>query len=88
MKDKPFDPEFFELVVREVIRRLRDQGLIVQGTVPAAADELNLPERLITRATLHGRLAGIGRVVVSLKAIVTPSVRDELKEQAIELVRR
>ena len=89
MKDNRLEADFFELVVREVIRRLKDQGMCVQADVQDAADDdLRLPERLITRATLQGRLAGVRRIIVEPRAIVTPAVRDELRDQAIELVRR
>lgn len=48
---------------------------------------LRLPERLITLATLEGRLRGVRRVVVGRSAVVTPSVRDVLRRQDIELAR-
>ena len=79
------DAEFFERVVREVIRRLRDQGLCVQEDEKHA--DLRLNERLVTLATLQGRLAGVRRIIVDPRAVVTPSVRDELMDQEIELVR-
>jgi hypothetical protein len=48
---------------------------------------LRLGERLITLATLEGRLRGIRRVAVGRSAVVTPSVRDVLGRQDIALVR-
>ena len=83
-----FDPEFVEFVVREVIRRLQDQSLTIQTNGPSAAQELLLQERLVTRATLEGRLKGVRRVIVGSKALVTPAVRDDLKNQDIALIRR
>jgi hypothetical protein len=71
-----------EYIIREVIRRLtamanessRDHG----GTV-------KLAERLVTMATLDGRLANAKRLIVAKKAIVTPLVKDELKNRKISL---
>ena len=88
MTDPKFDPEFLDRVVREVIRRLQDQGLTVQTNGQSTTGELVLQERLVTRVTLDGRLSGISRVVIGRKAVVTPAVRDDLKDQKIELVRR
>ena len=71
-----------EYIIREVIRRLmamanetsRDEG----GTV-------KLTERLVTMATLDGRLANIKRLIVAKRAVVTPLVKDELKNRKITL---
>lgn len=81
--DVQYDPEFVEFIVREVIRRLT-------SAAPAAASsgELTVGERLITLATLHGKLDGVARVCVSKRAVVTPAVRDELSKRQIELKRQ
>jgi len=71
-----------EYIIREVIRRLtalanepsRDDG----GTV-------KLTERLVTMATLDGRLANMKRLILAKKAIVTPLVKDELRNRKISL---
>jgi len=71
-----------EYIIREVIRRLtamanetsRDDG----GTV-------KLTERLVTMATLDGRLANMKRLIVVKKAVVTPLVKDELRNRKISL---
>ena len=71
-----------EYIIREVIRRLttmanepsRDDG----GTV-------KLTERLVTMATLEGRLANARRLIVAKKAVVTPLVKDELRKRKISL---
>ena len=99
MSDTPFQPEFVELIVREVIRRLRENGVTVSATNAAAtgggvvtpatsanAIELGLTDRLVTLETLRDRLQGVKRLTVGKKAIVTPAVRDELKKK-IELIR-
>lgn len=53
---------------------------------PAAPGELVLTGRVITLAELGERLSGVRRLVVPPRAIVTPSVRDELRRRNVELV--
>ena len=71
-----------ETIVREVIRRL-----LAMGNEPSRNDggTVNLTERLVTMATLDGKLAGANRLVVAKKAVVTPLVKDELKKRKITL---
>ena len=47
----------------------------------------NSEERLLTLATLDGKLEGLRRLVVHRKAIVTPALREELSRRGIELDR-
>lgn len=82
-----------ERVVREVLARLS------AGNTPAAArpatietskkdiGELALGEKLITLAALQGQLAGVTRLSVLAKAVITPAARDLLREQKIAVVR-
>ncbi len=82
-------------IVREVLRRLaQEQGGHAQnnGAVrgkqpqpPQPSGTLVLEDRLLTVAQLDGRLNGIRRLKVSSKAVVTPAVRDLLREKKIEL---
>jgi len=51
-----------------------------------SAANLVLSERLITLETLRNRLKGIASVQVTPRAIVTPAVRDELKDRGVSLV--
>jgi len=71
-----------ETIIREVIRRL-----LAMGNEPSRDEggTVKLTERLVTMATLDGRLANAKRVVVAKKAIVTPLVKDELKKRKITL---
>ncbi len=48
--------------------------------------ELVVGSRVVTLAEVGERLDGVRRLVVSPKAIVTPSVRDELRRMNIDLV--
>ena len=87
------DEHQLEWVVGEVVRRLRDGA--VAETRSAAADarrpgrdvQISLTQKLVTIATLEHRLDGVTQLVVSEKAVVTPAVRDLLKERNIELIR-
>jgi hypothetical protein len=77
-----------ERIVVEVIRRLRAMEASAAPAAPApVGHDLVLTERVITMQTIDGRLAGVQRLLVPPKAVVTPAVRDELKKQKIELVR-
>jgi hypothetical protein len=88
-----YDPEFLEMIVQEVIRRLTGAGVTVatNGKPFVSTEKCNktaelvLSERLITLSTLHGRLDGVGSLVVHRKSLVTPAVRDELNRRSIQL---
>jgi len=58
-----------------------------QASPPQASQpgQLRLPERTISLGTVTGRLAGVKEVLVSAGAVVTPSVRDELRKRQIAL---
>ena len=89
MSAERIDPELVEQIVSEVIRRLMDRGVsMTQNGGPTNSNELVIDERVITLATLAGRLSKVGRVIVCNRAVVTPAVKDELKDQGIEMVRR
>jgi hypothetical protein len=79
-----FDEEQVEWIVAEVMRRL-GVATVVAGNGGA---ELVLKERVVTMRLIEGRLAGVSRLVVPQCAVVTPAVRDELKQRKIELVSR
>ncbi len=56
--------------------------------IPSVASEpgqLQLQERTITLGLVAGRLQGVKQVLVSPGAVVTPSVRDELRKRQIAL---
>ena len=71
-----------EYIIREVIRRLT-----ASAGEPARDDggAVKLTERLVTMATLDGRLANARRLIVGKKAVVTPLVKDELNKRKITL---
>jgi len=48
-------------------------------------ETLRLPDSLVTLALLEGRLDGVREVVISPKAVVTPSVRDLLYKKEVGL---
>jgi hypothetical protein len=87
-----FTPEQVERIVLEVIRRL---GLLSAGSAGVAVGErssttaeLTILDKVITTRSIEGRLAGIERLVVAAKAVVTPAVKDELKKHKVQLVRQ
>ena len=78
-------PEEFERIVQEVIRRL--QALAnADSAVAGSSSRLVLTDRLVTLAKLDGKLSGVSTLVVPAKAIVTPAVKDELRDRNIDLV--
>lgn len=54
---------------------------------PTYSGELAISSRVVALAEVEDRLAGIRRLVVPPGAVVTPSVRDELRRRNIALVR-
>ena len=83
MASQHSDPELFERIVQEVIRRLVAGGITVGAT---GNKQLALSERVITLATLDGKLDGVETVSVQKRAVVTPAVKDELNRRSIRLV--
>ena len=75
--------EQLEWIVAEVIRRLGAERVVDQN----ADATLSIDDDLVTLATLDGRTNGVRSVRVSRRAVVTPAVRDDLKQNGIELVR-
>ena len=85
-----FDSELVEYIVREVIRRLKADGQFAAGGSAqpvVTARELHLTDRVITLASLQGRLDGVTEVTTARNAVITPAVRDELASRKIRVVR-
>jgi hypothetical protein len=68
-------------IVREIVARLRAE------MEAQPVDELSLDTRVVTMTEVKGKLDGIRQLKIGLRAIVTPSVRDELNDKKITLVR-
>ncbi|MBC8350871.1 MAG: hypothetical protein H8E66_02730 [Planctomycetes bacterium] len=85
--DKNLDSAAIERIVQEVIRRLVERGIVVGNATSADKTELAVNDKVVTLATLEGRLLGIKRLVVGGRSIVTPAVKDELNDKSIELLR-
>lgn len=88
-----YSEQEIERIVVEVIRRL---GLLDQeqrhsktkaNEVDPEHHALSIGDRVVTLRSIEGRLAGVSRVVVPARAVVTPAVRDELKQRQIKLIR-
>ena len=78
-----------ERIVRLVVDRLVREGAAARAVpakaAPAPVGELRLDARLVTLEALDGKLnPNIKTLSVPTKAVVTPAVRDELKERGIE----
>ena len=72
-------------IVSEVVRRLQN----ADSPVAQAEDQsvLVVDDRVVTSALLQGRLQGVARLRVRADAIVTPLVRDLLKDESVQLLR-
>lgn len=86
-----------ERLVREALSRLsaaaptESPSSIVTAAKPVAApavDALEVVAQVVTLAEIDGRLVDKRRLVVSPKAVVTPAVRDVLRQRNIVLERR
>jgi len=76
-------------IVDEVLRRLRADTQPVE-TAPvetAPAGRLVIDDRVVSLAVLEGRLEGIREVHVAKRSVVTPAVKDELRQRGITLRR-
>ena len=82
--------ELIERIVQEVIRRLVERGVVVGEATndDETETEFAVSDRVITLATIDGRLIGVKRLLVGSHSIVTPAVKDELNNRSIELCRR
>lgn len=89
-----------ERIVRDVMSRLAGERPAaakeaetpkqVETPKPAvpAVNELVLEAKVVTLAEVQGRLVGIKQLNVTERAVVTPAVRDLLREKKVGLVRR
>ena len=85
-----------ERIVTEVMRRLQASGVLVQqdpeslpGIASASAKTATytVTEHVVSLAVLEGHLENLQRLVVGARAVVTPAVRDALREHEIALER-
>jgi hypothetical protein len=81
-----FTEEQVERIVVEVIRRLELIRVAGDERNSSPVGELRITDRVVTMRSIEGRLNGVTRIVVKRRAVVTPAVRDELKQRKIELV--
>ncbi len=90
-----------ERIVREVIRRLAETPDLARDATSTAKSPMRKPpvsssaqknsclqlsERVVTTALLDRKLDGVKQVVVPVRAIVTPAVRDMLRKRRIAIV--
>lgn len=88
------DPAAIDRIVQEVVRRLAALDLSLRSAAPDgkgdnveenSRETLRLAERTIAWRTLEDRLVGVKTIEVLPNAVVTPLVRDLLKERRIRL---
>jgi hypothetical protein len=89
MTNIPFD---IERVVREVLAELKrapapEEPMAAAQTLTPGNGELVISTRLVTMEEITDRLDGIRRVAVDPRAVITPAVRDALRQRNIELSR-
>ena len=83
-----------EDIVRVVVERLRvgvaapSVQVTPTNNAEPAAGEVHLSDRVITLESLKDQLSGTKSIVVHPKAVVTPAVKDFLRQQSIRLVRK
>jgi ribose 5-phosphate isomerase RpiB len=90
----PNPDEQIDRIVGEVLARLGTSAPsrsnrpapIPAATAPSPG-ELVIDDKVVSAAMLQNRLSGVQRVIVSARAVVTPSARDLLKENNVRLVR-
>jgi hypothetical protein len=83
-----FSEEQVEWIVAEVLRRLGLAGGRMAGDERKSSPvtELQVTDRVVTLRSIEGQLNGVTRLIVKRRAVVTPAVKDELKQRKIKLV--
>jgi len=82
-----FTEEQVERIVVEVLRRLGVAGRVARDERSSSpGTELRITDRVVTMRSIEGRLNGVTQITVRRRAVITPAVRDELKQRKIELV--
>ena len=76
-----------EQIVREVVKRLTQRERGAASPIAHEPSTLVIPDRVVTTHLIQGRLQGVRVVQVRADAVIPTSVRDELKEAAVELTR-
>jgi len=85
-----------ERIVSEVVRRLRQAGVQVQSQEAAGTSKMpaeavsttcTIRDHVISMDSIRGKLENVQQVIVGPRAVVTPAVRDALRERKIALER-
>jgi len=79
-----YSEEEIERVVREVVRRLASSD----GHATHQTGDLLVSDQVVAISSVEGQLSGITRLIVLPNAVLTPSVRDKLRNNNVELVRQ
>jgi hypothetical protein len=85
------DNRQIDAIVQAVLERLGRSAGASSGNVALAPSsghgELTITDSVVSEATLRGKLENIQKLVISARAVITPSARDLLKEKNISLTR-
>ncbi len=81
MADSTYD---IESIVKQVLAEIK-AGEAVRHTVKPTVGQLAISTPLVSLEQVQGRLQGVGRLLVPRGAVVTPSVRDLLRENNVAL---
>jgi len=86
---RPSNTALIDSVVREVLARLSaaERPTPTRSAGETAPGQLVLGPAVVSLSTLADRLAGVRRVVVGKKAVVTPAARDLLRQHNITISR-
>lgn len=91
-----FTPEHVDLIVQRVVAQLGPGAVAaapVASTRPdptgesASVAAIQIADQVITQALLADTINGSRQVRISLKAVLTPSARDFVKQQGIKIIR-
>jgi hypothetical protein len=82
-----FDTAAIEAIVREVLRRLASAGTTNSDAKIETDDHsFECSDKVIALQTLRGKLDNVKTLRLKPKTIVTPAVRDELRDRKIKIV--
>jgi hypothetical protein len=85
---KPIDARQVEALVRDVLARLlAEQAPQRQAAEAVSTEDLIIQQAVVSTSTLADRLAGVRKLVVTKKAVITPAARDLLKQHKVTISR-
>lgn len=68
-----------------IVLAKKQESTLSSTSLPSSDDMLRLNDKLVTIASLDGKLSGIKKIQIARKTVVTPAVHDHLRKQNILL---